>query len=69
METFKKSMDELIEATQNLPRLPGVKKIYVAGDYEAEIEKNRRANGIPLHPAVVSSLKDMAKELGIEYDL
>jgi LDH2 family malate/lactate/ureidoglycolate dehydrogenase len=69
LETFKKSMDEMLEATQNLPRLPGVEKVYVAGDYEAEIEKNRRANGIPLHPAVVSSLKDIAEELGVEYDL
>jgi len=68
-EAFKKSMDEMIEAIQNLSTLPGVGKIYVAGDYEAEIEKDRRANGIPLHPAVVSSLKDIAEELGIEYDL
>jgi L-2-hydroxycarboxylate dehydrogenase (NAD+) len=69
LERFKNSMDEMIEAIEVLPKLPGVKKIYVAGEYEAEFEKDRRANGIPLHPAVVSSLKDLAKELGIEYDL
>ncbi|MFC1954657.1 Ldh family oxidoreductase [Chloroflexota bacterium] len=69
LEAFKKSMDEMIEAIQNLPTLPGVEKIYMAGDYEAEIEKDRRVNGIPLHPAVVSSLKEMAEEVGIEYDL
>jgi len=69
VENFKKSMDEMIEAFEALPKLPGVKKIYVAGGYEAEIEKDRKANGIPLHPSVVASLQELAKELGIEYDL
>jgi LDH2 family malate/lactate/ureidoglycolate dehydrogenase len=69
VENFKKSMDEMIEAFEALPTLPGVKKIYAAGGYEAEIEKDRRANGIPLHPSVVASLQELAKELGIEYDL
>jgi LDH2 family malate/lactate/ureidoglycolate dehydrogenase len=69
VENFKKSMDEMIEAFEALPKLPGVNKIYVAGGPEAEIEKDRKANGIPLHPGIVSSLKDLAKELDIEYDL
>ncbi len=69
VENFKKSMDEMIEAFEALPKLPGVKKIYVAGGYEAEIEKDRKANGIPLYPSVVASLQELAKELGIEYDL
>jgi len=69
VENFKKSMDEMIEAVEALPTLPGVKKIYVAGGYEAEIVKDRGANGIPLHPSVVASLQELAKELNIEYDL
>ncbi|MBA7704359.1 putative oxidoreductase YjmC [subsurface metagenome] len=69
LENFKKSMDEMIEAFKALPTLPGVKKIYVAGDYEAEFEEYRRVNGIPLHPTVLSSLKELAEELDIEYDL
>ncbi|GAI89349.1 unnamed protein product, partial [marine sediment metagenome] len=69
VENFKKSMDEMIEAFEALPTLPGVKKIYTAGGYEAEIEKDRRANGIPLHAKVIQELQELAKELGIEYDL
>jgi LDH2 family malate/lactate/ureidoglycolate dehydrogenase len=69
VEDFKKSMDEMIEALEALPKLPGVENIYVAGGYEAEIEKDRKTNGIPLHPSVVASLQELAKELGIEYDL
>ena len=69
VENFKKSMDEMIEAFEALPTLPGVKKIYVAGRYEAEIEKDRKANGIPLHSKVIEKLQGLAKEVGIEYDL
>jgi len=69
VENFKKSMDEMIGAFEALPTLPGVKKIYVAGGYEAEIEKDRKANGIPLNSKVIQELQELAKELGIEYDL
>ena len=69
LENFKKSMDEMIEAFEALPKLPGVKKIYVAGGYEAEIEKDRKANGIPLNAKVIEELQELAKELDIEYDL
>jgi len=69
VENFKKSMDEMIGAFGALPTLPGVKKIYVAGGYEAEIEKDRKANGIPLNSKVIQELQELAKELGIEYDL
>jgi len=69
VENFKKSMDEMIEAFEALPKLPGVKKIYAAGGYEAEIEKDRKANGIPLNAKVIQELQELAKELGIEYDL
>ena len=69
VENFKKSMDEMIAAFEALPTLPGVKKIYVAGGYEAEIIKDREANGIPLHAKVIQGLQELAKEVGIEYDL
>ncbi len=69
VEDFKKSMDEMIEAFEALPTLPGVKKVYAAGGYEAEIEKDRKANGIPLNPKVIEELQELAKELDIEYDL
>ena len=62
-------MDEMIEAFEALPTLPGVKKIYAAGGYEAEIEKDRKANGIPLNSKVIQELQELAKELDIEYDL
>ncbi len=69
VENFKKSMDEMIAAFEALPTLPGIKKIYVAGGYEAEIETDRKANGILLRAKVIQELQELAKELEIEYDL
>lgn len=69
VDAFKQSMDDLISAFEALPRLPGVNNIYVAGGYEAEIEEERKAGGIPLNPKVLLDLKALAEEMGIEYDL
>ncbi len=66
---FKKSMAEMVKGYHDLPRAAGVERILVPGEIEAEIEKRRRAEGIPLNPAVVATLKEMAQALGIEYDL
>ncbi len=69
VETFKNLMDEMIEGYDNLPKLPGIKNIYIAGGHEAELQKDREANGIPILTTVLKTLKDTAEELGVEYDL
>jgi len=43
--------------------------VVYAGGNRTGIEKRRRSEGIPLHPNVVASLKQLAQELGIEYNL
>jgi L-2-hydroxycarboxylate dehydrogenase (NAD+) len=66
---FKKSMDASAERLRSLPRAPGVQRIYVPGEVEYEVEKQRRAEGIPLHASVLASLRQMAQEIGMDYDL
>jgi LDH2 family malate/lactate/ureidoglycolate dehydrogenase len=67
-DEFKKGMDAMIKAHHELPKAPGVDRIYLAGEVEKETERQRR-QGIPLHPSVVASLQELAKELNIEYNL
>ncbi len=67
-DEFKKRMDDMIKAHHGLPKAPGVDRIYLAGEVEQETEKHRR-QGIPLHPKVIASLQEVAKELNIEYNL
>jgi L-2-hydroxycarboxylate dehydrogenase (NAD+) len=66
---FKKAMDGMIQHYRSLPRAQGVDRIYVSGEVEQEIERKRKSEGIPLHPAVIKSLKELAGELGVEYNL
>jgi len=66
---FKARMDGLIKYYHNLPRMRGVERITLAGEPEYELMQERKKNGIPLDPVVVKSLKDLAKELSIEYGL
>jgi len=67
-DEFKERMDAMIKAHHELPKAPGVDRIYLAGEVEQETERQRR-QGIPLHPSVLASLQEAAKELNIEYDL
>jgi L-2-hydroxycarboxylate dehydrogenase (NAD+) len=69
VETFKAKMDNLIQAYHALPKAEGVENIFLAGEMEAETERLRRAEGIPLHEKVASSLQEISAQLGIPYDL
>ena len=69
IDDFKARMDTMIRAHHSLPKAPGVDKIRLAGEVEWETELERRENGIPLHPSVVDSLKKLAGELDIVFDL
>jgi LDH2 family malate/lactate/ureidoglycolate dehydrogenase len=40
--------------------------VLVAGQPEAEMEATRRDEGIPLHPEVSQSIRDICSELGVE---
>lgn len=66
---FKKRMDGMIQGYRALPKAAGIDRIYVSGEIEQEIENTRKAEGIPLHPAILTSLQELAVELDVKYDL
>jgi LDH2 family malate/lactate/ureidoglycolate dehydrogenase len=68
VDTFKKNMDAMVKAYHALPKAPGVEKITLPGEIE-KATTVERSKGIPLHPKVVDSLVQLAKDLDIEYDL
>lgn len=63
---FKRDMDDMIEALKASPRAEGEERIYVAGEPEAECERQRRQEGIPLAPALVQQCSAVARALGIK---
>jgi L-2-hydroxycarboxylate dehydrogenase (NAD+) len=67
-DDFARAMAGMVKVYHDLPKAPGVERIYLAGEVEQEIE-NQRSHGIPLDPQVIASLRELAKEFGVEYDL
>ena len=66
---FKHHMDHWIERFRSAQTAAGYDKVLIPGDPERESEAARRRNGIPLHPAVVTDLKQTAEQLGIPFIL
>jgi LDH2 family malate/lactate/ureidoglycolate dehydrogenase len=67
-DDFARAMARMVKVYHDLPKAPGVEKIYLAGEVEQEIEKERRL-GIPLDQQVIASLQELAREFGVEYNL
>jgi LDH2 family malate/lactate/ureidoglycolate dehydrogenase len=69
LDAFKATMDDIIRRLKNSPKAEGDERIYIHGEKEFEIEEERRANGVILHPKVVADLKAIADETDVTYDL
>ena len=69
LEEFKATMDDIIRRLKDSAKAEGAERIYVHGEKEFEEEERRRREGIPLHPKTVAMMQQIARELGVEYDL
>src|SRR6478752_536090 len=63
--TFKRSVDALVRDFRGSQRIPGVDRIYVPGERSHETRAARTRNGIPLAPALMLGLDQLAGELEI----
>jgi L-2-hydroxycarboxylate dehydrogenase (NAD+) len=66
---FKADMDDLIRHLKGGRLAEGATRIYVHGEKEFEEARRRDEQGIPLGAKVEAGLKQIAAELGVEYDL
>jgi len=62
---FKRSVDALVRDCRNSERMPGVDRIWVPGERSHETRRKRTSLGIPLAPALLRGLDQVADELGI----
>ena len=65
LDEFKQRMDMLISLLKDCPRAPGTERVYVPGEIEAEIERERRQTGIPINAALKAELNELAQELAV----
>lgn len=63
VDEFKAEMDRVIREIRNSERMEGVDRIWLPGEMEHENIQRRLKTGIPLSPAVVEGLRQLAAEL------
>jgi L-2-hydroxycarboxylate dehydrogenase (NAD+) len=66
---FKTDMDRLIRELKNGNLAEGATRIYIHGEKEFEEAERRKSHGIPLGAKVEGSLKQVAADLGLAYNL
>ena len=65
LEDFTASMDDMLQALHDTPRAEGQERVYTAGEPEAETERLRRIQGIPIAPALVRQCNEIAADLRV----
>jgi LDH2 family malate/lactate/ureidoglycolate dehydrogenase len=68
-DDFKADMDRLIRELKGSDLAQGATRIYVHGEKEYEEADRRGQAGIPLSAKVEASLKQVAADLGLDYNL
>ena len=63
LDTFKDNMDQMLGTLKNTKPAPGQDRVLYPGLTESEDERDRRANGIPLHKEVVEWFEGISEEL------
>jgi LDH2 family malate/lactate/ureidoglycolate dehydrogenase len=69
LEQFKSLMDGRLREMTETPPSEGYDRVLYAGLPEWESEREKRENGVPLHPSVVAKLEGLAGELGLDFDI
>lgn len=67
-ETFKGSMDKWINTFRQAKPAIGHEQVLIPGDPEREKEARIRTEGIPVLPAVVKEIQEIAAELGLRFE-
>jgi LDH2 family malate/lactate/ureidoglycolate dehydrogenase len=62
---FKTAVDTLVRDFRGSARMPSVERIFVPGERSQATREERSSNGIPIAPALMRGLDQVADELGI----
>jgi LDH2 family malate/lactate/ureidoglycolate dehydrogenase len=65
LEDFKRDMDDMFDSVKSTATAEGASRVYVAGEPEAEAERVRRREGIPVNATLLGLVNDLARSLGV----
>jgi len=60
-EAFSDRMKQLCDSMRNAHRIDLTQPVFIPGEPEAQMERDRRVHGIPFEPDVVKTLKGLAR--------
>ncbi len=66
VESFKRSVDQIIREMRNSKKMPGVERIQVPGEQSHATWRERSAAGVPMNDTLFKDLQRLAINLGIE---
>ena len=69
LDEFRERMDIMIKSIKASIKAKGQDRIYIHGEKEWELEEQHRKTGIPLYIQVWESLRDLAKQVNVEFAL
>lgn len=67
-DVFTSRVDDMLDEFKECPPAPGVSRVYVPGEIEAEKESNSRKYGVEVSDAVADELRAVGAYYGIEAD-
>jgi LDH2 family malate/lactate/ureidoglycolate dehydrogenase len=62
---FERRMDEILRMLKSSPPAPGVERVIVPGEPEAEMARRNRAAGVPLSAETVNELVELGAQAGV----
>ena len=65
VDAFKRQVDDVIRQMRASPTLPDVDAVRIPGEFAHATREARRRAGIPVHPALLEKLQEMAARLGV----
>jgi LDH2 family malate/lactate/ureidoglycolate dehydrogenase len=65
-EEYIRDLENLVKIIKETPKAPGVQEIYLPGEIEYNVAKERLEQGVPLDTETVENLKKVVEILGLE---
>jgi L-2-hydroxycarboxylate dehydrogenase (NAD+) len=69
LEEFCERLEQMINEIKALKKAPWVKNIWIPGERSWLTMQTRLRIGIPLHLSIVEELKNIAKRVGVKFDV
>ncbi|NJN84522.1 MAG: Ldh family oxidoreductase [Caldilineaceae bacterium] len=67
IDDYKREIQTLIDWVKSSPTMPGVEEIYLPGEIEEKLRKQREAEGIEVEDATWDAILASASSLGVEW--